>query len=69
MCLAVKRTLDSKGFEYTTKAIEDQPSEWLEEQKAAGYLQAPITVVDHPSGGSITISGFRPDLLEKLEDK
>lgn len=69
MCVAIKRKLDKEGFEYETKAIEEQPLEWLEEHKSNGVMNAPITVVEYPSGGSLAVGGFRPDFIESLEVK
>lgn len=68
-CVAMKRSLDSKGLEYEAKAIEDQPDWRIEENKAEGRMMAPLTVVECPSGGSVTVRGFRPDLVESLEAK
>lgn len=69
MCVAMKRKLDKEGVEYETKAIEDQSSEWLEEHKSNGVMNAPITVVEYPSGGFLAVGGFRPDFVESLEVK
>ncbi|MGO2860609.1 MAG: glutaredoxin family protein [Brevibacterium sp.] len=68
-CVATKRSLDNKGVEYTSKAIEGQSEEWLQGHKDAGRMMAPIVVVDYPSGGSVEWSGFRPDFIENLEVK
>lgn len=67
MCVATKKKLDKLGLEYSAKAIEEESDEWLQGHKDAGRMQAPIVVAEYESGGSIEISGFRPDLLETLE--
>lgn len=69
MCKATFLKLDALGLEYQTRALEDQPDEWVKAHQAAGRMQAPIVVAEYESGGSIEISGFRPDLLGSLEVK
>lgn len=69
MCVATKRKLDKEDIAYEAKAIEDQTAEWLHNHKAAGRMQAPIVVVDYPSGGSVEWSGFQPDAINSLKRK
>lgn len=67
MCVATKLKFDKEGIAYEAKAIEDQSVEWLDSHRAAGRMQAPIVVVDYPSGGSVEWSGFQPDAINSLK--
>lgn len=68
-CVAVKRALDEKGFDYDLKSLEDQSDEWIQEHKDAGRMSAPIVIIEYTSGGSIEFAGNRVDLIDTLEDK
>lgn len=61
-CNATKRRLDKKNIGYNTVNIEDHP-ELLDDFKSAGYMSAPVVVVD----GQGAWSGYRPDLIDNIE--
>lgn len=64
-----ERKLAEEGFEFTVKALEDQDDAWLQRQKDEGFMTAPIVQIDYPSGGQIMWAGYRPDLIEGLENR
>jgi glutaredoxin-like protein NrdH len=61
-CNATYRALDSKGIEYRSVDLSEDPNA-LDVVKAMGYLQAPVVVTDDDHW-----SGFRPDKIAALVD-
>ncbi|WP_029087979.1 glutaredoxin-like protein NrdH [Brevibacterium album] len=59
-CSATFRALDSKGVEYRSVDLSEDPSA-LDVVKAMGYMQAPVVVTDDDHW-----SGFRPDKIAAL---
>lgn len=59
-CNATHRALDSKGIEYRSVDLSEDPNA-LDVVKAMGYLQAPVVVTDNDHW-----SGFRPDKIATL---
>lgn len=59
-CDATYRAFDSKGVEYQTVDLSQEP-EALDFVRDLGYLQAPVVVA-----GEQHWSGFRPDQINEL---
>ncbi|MCR8968579.1 glutaredoxin family protein [Facklamia sp. 7083-14-GEN3] len=58
-CVFLKRYLDSKGFNYLEKNVEEQS--YLDEVKNLNCQSLPVVLI----GQSEPIVGFKPDLIEK----
>lgn len=61
-CNATYRALDSKGIEYRSVDLTEDPNA-LDVVKAMGYQQAPVVVTENDHW-----SGFRPDKIAALVD-
>ena len=62
-CTATKRTLDSKGAEYTTTDLTVDPDA-LATAKGLGYLAAPVVLIRDAANNIVDHwSGFRPEKI------
>lgn len=60
-CTATKTMLEKRGIAYRLEWLKES-MEAMELAQAHGYTAAPIVV-----SGSLSWSGFRPDLIDKIE--
>lgn len=60
-CEATKKWLDRRGVPYAVEWLKESV-EAMELARAHGWTAAPVVVA-----GSVSWSGFRPDLIDKIE--